>query len=205
MHDDYDRRGGYQRGRGRHGGRDGGHEGNRRGLPLSELDPKLTEQSRLVIGGSIEVHKTLGPGFAQQVYQKALEIELEEADLPFEQNKTFRITYLEEDVGECSADLYIGDRFLVQVLARPGEVTGLDRLVMRSKLRVADLELGLIINFAERRLKDGLVRVLNPDKLGLNKRREEEDDEYEEYEDDEDERAEAAESPAENSGGDDAD
>jgi hypothetical protein len=79
----------------------------------------------------------------------------------------------------------VGGRFLVEVLARPGEVTGLDRLVMRSKLRAADLELGLIINFSERRLKDGLVRVLNPEKLGLTRKRDEEDEyEDDEYEDD---------------------
>jgi len=43
---------------------------------------------------------------------------------------------------------------------------GFDRTVLRSQLRAADLELGLIINFHRRRLKDGgLVRVLNPDKL----------------------------------------
>lgn len=163
----------------------------RRGLPLSDLDPKLTEQSRLVIGGSIEVHKSLGPGFEREVYRKALQIELEEAELGFERDKAFPITYLDEPIGECVADLFVGGRFLVEVLARPGEVTGLDRLVMRSKLRAADLELGLIINFAERRLKDGLVRVLNPEKLGLTKKRDEEEDEYE-YED-EDETVEAGE------------
>lgn len=200
MHDDdYNRS--HHRGNRGGGRRDGGRrDGNRRGLPLSELDPKLTEQSRLVIGGSIEVHKSLGPGFDKDVYQKALEIELEEADLDFERDKKFPITYLEENIGECTAGLFVGGRFLVEVLARPGEVTGLDRLVMRSRLRVADLELGLIINFAERRLKDGLVRVLNPEKLGLTKKRDDED-EYEEYEDED----EGVESVDEHDDGEDED
>lgn len=179
---------GYDNNRRNHGrgrGRDGGRGDNRRGLPLSELDPALTEQSRLVIGGSIEVHKTLGPGFDREVYRKALQIELEEADLGFERDKSFPISYLEEPIGDCVADLFVGGRFLVEVLARPGDVTGLDRLMMRSKLRAADLELGLIINFSERRLKDGLVRVLNPEKLGLTRKRDDED-EYE-YEDDDEE------------------
>ena len=171
-HYDDNRHEGRGRGRGR---------GPRKGLPLSELDPKLTEASRLVIGGAIEVHKTLGPGFDKKIYQKALEIELEEADLEYKRDHPFKVTYLEDEIGETSADLFVGDRFLVEVLSRPGDVTGLDRQHLRSKLRVADLELGLIINFAERRLKDGLVRVLNPDKLGLNKREDEDhhDDEYE--------------------------
>jgi hypothetical protein len=54
-------------------------------------------------------------------------------------------------------------------MARPGEIGGYERAALRSRLRVADVELGLIINFGERRLKDGLVRVLNPDKLNANR------------------------------------
>jgi hypothetical protein len=63
------------------------------------------------------------------------------------------------------ADLWVGDRFIVKVLARPGEIGSFERNALRAQLRAADVELGLIINFGERRLKDGLVRVLNPDKL----------------------------------------
>jgi hypothetical protein len=65
------------------------------------------------------------------------------------------------------ADLFIAERFLVTVLAKPGEVGSYERAQLRAQLRAADVELGLIINFAGRLLKDGLVRVLNPDKLNI--------------------------------------
>jgi hypothetical protein len=50
-------------------------------------------------------------------------------------------------------------------MSTPGQVESWDRLRLRAKLKAADLELGLILNFGGRLMKDGLVRVLNPDKI----------------------------------------
>ncbi len=160
-------------------------QGNRRrGLPLSELDPALTEKSRKVIGGAIEVHKALGPGFSRDIYMNALKIELEAAGLEFEMDAEFEVVYKDNDLGGVAIDCFVEERFAVEILARPGQIGSLERLALRSKLRAADVELGLIINFSERRLKDGLVRVLNPDKLNLNRPEDEgEDDDYEESDD----------------------
>ncbi|MFI4872316.1 MAG: GxxExxY protein [Phycisphaerales bacterium JB058] len=161
------------------------HGNRRRGLPLSELDPALTEKSRKVIGGAIEVHKALGPGFSREIYMNALKIELEAAGLEYEMDAEFEVVYKDNDLGGVSIDVFVEERFAVEILARPGQIGSLERLALRSKLRAADVELGLIINFSERRLKDGLVRVLNPDKLNLN--RDESEGEDEEYEDGDDE------------------
>ena len=131
-----------------------------------ELDPALTEVSRKVIGCAIEIHKALGPGFDRSVYEKALSVELNDAEVPHEINYAFPIHYGGQDIGEHRVSLFVDDRFVVQVLADDREVNGYDRNVLRSQLRAADLELGLIINFSGKRLKDGgLVRVLNLDKL----------------------------------------
>lgn len=161
------------------------HGNRRRGLPLSELDPALTEKSRKVIGGAIEVHKALGPGFTREIYMNALKIELEAAGLEFEQDAEFEVVYKDNDLGGVSIDFFVEERFAVEVMARPGQIGSLERLALRSKLRAADVELGLIINFSERRLKDGLVRVLNPDKLNINRADEGEGDEGEFEESDE--------------------
>jgi len=160
------------------------HGNRRRGLPLSELDPALTEKSRKVIGGAIEVHKALGPGFSRDIYMNALKIELEAAGLEYEMDAEFEVVYKDNDLGGVSIDVFVEERFAVEILARPGQIGSLERLALRSKLRAADVELGLIINFSERRLKDGLVRVLNPDKLNLNRDDQDEgEDEYEESDD----------------------
>jgi GxxExxY protein len=137
----------------------------RRGVPLSDLDPALTEVSRKVIGASIEVHKALGPGFSEETYLSALRVELEAQGVAFSPKHTFAVKYRDQKVGERTADLFVDGKFLVEVMAVHGEIGSLERAVMRSALKCSDLELGLIINFAERRLKDGLVRVLNPEKI----------------------------------------
>lgn len=135
-------------------------------LKNEELDPKLTDVSRKVIGCAIDLHTALGPGFTRDVYERALGAELKAAGVRHVIGHQFPIIYRGEQVGHHQVSLYVDDRFVVQVLAEDREVSGYDRTALRAQLRAADLELGLIINFHRRRLKDGgLVRVLNPDKL----------------------------------------
>lgn len=170
-------RGGYGGGGGRggHGGRGGGrgdhggHGGERRGIPLSDLDPTLTEFSKKVIGASIDVHKTLGPGYDKSCYLAALTSEMKALAMNFKAGHHFDVKYKDQRIGDIACDLFVEDRFLVEVLARPGDVSTADRLALRAKLKAANLDLGLCINFAERRLKDGLVRVLNIDKINADR------------------------------------
>jgi GxxExxY protein len=195
----YDR--GYERGQGHghgdyRGGRGGGHGGGhggrgnerynedrpRRGTPLSDLDPALTEVSRKVIGCAIEVHMELGPGYSEEVYTNALKLEMDAEGIAYKVGHSFDVYFDDKVVGKTVADLWVADRFIVEVMARPGEIGGYERAALRAQLRAADVELGLIINFGERRLKDGLVRVLNPDKL--NELKGEGGEHHDEYEDD---------------------
>jgi len=144
----------------------GGHaQPERRGIPLSDLDPTTTESSRRVIGCSIEVHNNLGPGFDAAVYANALKKELDERGVKYKSDHKVPVRYKDHVVGEVCADLFVDDLFLVCVTARPGPVGTPERMCLRGQLKAANLDLGLIINFSERRLKDGLVRVLNIDKI----------------------------------------
>ncbi len=170
---------------GGHGGHRGGGRGDRghgpghgrgRGVPLTELDPALTDVSRKLIGCAIEVHKGLGPGFDESVYQAALEYELRQAGVAFATHQKVPVKYRGQEVGFKEADLIVDNRFIVDMMASRGEIGSTERAALRALLRAADMELGLIINFAERRLKDGLVRVLNPDKLNLARGGEHDDD-----------------------------
>lgn len=151
----------------------------RRATPLSDLDPAVTEVSRKVIGAAIEVHKALGPGFPVAVYKSALGKACKADGVDPNFDEVFEVEYNDEVVGEVTADMFAGEAFLVKLMAEHREIGVQERAELRAQLRAADLELGLIINFGERRLKDGLVRVLNPDKLNASR-----DDEYED--DDED-------------------
>lgn len=134
-------------------------------LKDEELDPALSEVSRKVIGSAIEIHRTLGPGFDKSVYDNALAIELKEQGVKFQHNHEFPVMYKGQRIGGHKVAFYVDDRFVVQTLADNREISGFDRDQLRTQLKRADLELGLIINFDRRRLTDGLVRVINPDKL----------------------------------------
>jgi GxxExxY protein len=139
--------------------------GRGRGTPLSDLDPALTDVSRRVIGAAIEVHKTMGPGYPEDAYIQALCSELDAGSIAYKLDEPLPVRYKDRQVGTTAADLFVDGRFLVEVMAHTGEIGSAERSTLRAQLRAADVELGLIINFGERRLKDGLVRVLNPDKL----------------------------------------
>ncbi len=152
-----------------------------RSTPLSDLDPALTESSRRLIGCAIEVHKELGPGYPLEIYKKALIKELTIEEVAHTIDHKVEVEFDEEVIGTVGADFFIEDRFFLNIKADYHDVTGSDRNALRATLRAADLELGLIINFGQRRLKDGLVRVLNPDAL----RSDEDEDDDEDYDDDE--------------------
>ena len=131
-----------------------------------------------MIGCAIDVHRTLGPGFDESVYAEALKGELSAGGINFTQGKAVAVMYKDKQVGTIATDLLVENRFVVELMARPGDIGSFERSVVRAQLKAADLELGLIINFAERRLKDGLVRVLNIEKLNIGKD-DEGDDQYE--------------------------
>lgn len=153
-------------------------------LKDDELDPSLSDVSRTVIGSAIEIHKALGPGFDRSVYENALSVELKAQSVRHTVNHEFPVEYKNQRVGSHRVSLYVDDRFAVQVLAEDRDVSGFDRDAMRAQLRAAGLDLGLIINFNRRRLRDGLVRVLNPDRID-SIRGGRHDDEHDDYEDDE--------------------
>lgn len=152
-------------GGGGHGG-DGGR-GQRRGVPLSELDPALTAVSHKLIGCARDVHMNLGQGYDKAAYFEAMKQELTAMGIAFAVNHPLAVKYKGQSVGTTSADLFIDGKFLVEIASHPGEVDSWQRLQLRAKLKAADLELGLILNFGGRLLKDGLVRVLNPDKIKM--------------------------------------
>ncbi|MEI7659045.1 MAG: GxxExxY protein [Phycisphaerae bacterium] len=158
--------GGQYRSQGRGSGRGqsrGG--GERRGIPLSDLDPATTEASRKAIGASIEVHKALGPGYDASVYASAVRMELDALGVSYKLNQSLPVTYREKQVGTVTVPMLVEDRFVLEIMSRPGEVSTHERLAVRAQLKAANLDLGLIVNFAERRLKDGLVRVVNVEKI----------------------------------------
>lgn len=141
------------------------HAQRRQTLRDDELDPALSEVSRTVIGCAIEIHKELGPGFDASVYENALATELKKENVEHSVRHTFDVVYHDGKVGEYTVSLFVADRFVVEIMSDPHEVGGMERDALRAKIKNAELDMGLIVNFARRRLRDGLVRVLNPERI----------------------------------------
>jgi GxxExxY protein len=121
---------------------------------MSERD--LTEK---VIGCAIEVHKTLGPGLLESTYQQCLAHELSINQILFKKEVGLPVDYkgVKLDCG-YRLDLVVDDRLIVELKA-VDEVTGLHQAQLMTYLKLARIQLGLLINFNVTRLVDGVHRI----------------------------------------------
>ena len=119
---------------------------------------EITEQ---IIRAAIEVHKDLGPGLLESVYECCVYEAIFESGLFVERQKPVPLVYDEEKI-ECGlrADLVIERKVVVCIKA----VDSLNEFHFKqilTYLRLLDLRVGLLMNFNVARLKDGIKRVVN--------------------------------------------
>ncbi len=121
----------------------------------------LNELTEKIIGAAIKVHRTLGPGFLESVYQAALAYELKKANIPFEKEKALPVVYEDIflDVG-FRCDFLVDKRVIVECKAVK-EVMPIDHAQILNYLKITDLQLGLLINFNVRILTSGIKRIAN--------------------------------------------
>ena len=127
----------------------------------SEPDERVDELAHIVIGAAIEVHKVLGPGFLESVYEEALCFELQMRGIPFERQAAIAVNYKGCEVGEGRLDLLVGSVLIVELKA-VSELAPVHSAQVISYLKATGHKLGLLINFDVRMLKDGIKRVINP-------------------------------------------
>ena len=126
---------------------------------LMEPDTSLNELTEAVIGAAIEVHRVLGPGFLESVYENALCVELRLRGIPFVRQAVFPVIYKDEKVGEHRIDLIV-DQLLVVELKAAESLTPIFTAQSISNLKTSARKLCLLINFNVRVLKDGIKRVV---------------------------------------------
>ena len=103
--------------------------------------------TRQIIGAAIAVHKKLGPGFIESVYQNSLCIELDKWGLSFTKEQDVPVFYDDIEVGLHRLDLLVEDKIVVELKAcRTIETRHI--AVVRSYLRATDLNHGLVLNFS---------------------------------------------------------
>jgi GxxExxY protein len=121
-----------------------------------------TEMDRLAhrtIGAAIEVHKHLGPGYLESVYEAALAVELSDSGIPFVRQTGIAVRYKGHEVGSGRLDMLIDQRLIVE-LKTVDQLAPIHTAQLISYLRATGLTLGLLINFNVEALKQGIKRVV---------------------------------------------
>lgn len=108
--------------------------------PNSELTNKI-------IKIAIDVHKALGPGFVEKIYQRALYLEFRNNKLKFSREKKIIVQYKKINLGYETVDFDIENLVLVEIKA-VSEINNIHRAQLLSYLKAANRKTGLILNFA---------------------------------------------------------
>jgi GxxExxY protein len=128
------------------------------------IDPLMQEQSnalsKQIIGAAIEVHRLLGPGLLESTYEECLCREFDLRGIPFHRQVPVPVKYKGLSL-ECGyrLDLLVGDLVIVELKAVDKLQPIFDAQLL-TYLRLTNLWLGLLINFNEVMLKDGLRRLV---------------------------------------------
>ena len=124
--------------------------------PLSEANETVVTEA---IGCAIAVHRVLGPGFKEKIYQRAFVLELDSRGIGFESEKPILVKYKTWEIPGQRVDLIVGGVVLIEMKAVP-KVKPLHRAQVLSYLRTTGLRVGLILNFNVRLIKYGIHRLV---------------------------------------------
>lgn len=126
-----------------------------RNEPAANVD----ELAHAVIGAAIEVHRHLGPGYVEAVYEEALAVEMRLRGVPFARQPPVRVVYKGCDVGEGRLDYLVGQVLVVELKAVEA-LTAVHKARVISYLKATGNHLGLLINFNVALLREGIQRVV---------------------------------------------
>src|SRR6266567_5853164 len=118
------------------------HESRKAGKNLR--DSELTDR---IIAAAIRVHRALGPGFLENVYEEALAVEFALSGIQFVRQKPIALFYKDHQIGEHRLDFLVEDKIVVELKA----INALEDIhfaIGRSYLKATNLEDGLLLNFA---------------------------------------------------------
>src|SRR6187401_3360587 len=109
-------------------------------------DYKYKEITEKIIGCSMQVHSALGNGFQEVIYQRALEIEMEDAGLKFARELSMTIFYKGRNIGERRVDFFVEEKIMVELKAII-QLENVHLAQAKNYLEAYNMEVGLLINF----------------------------------------------------------
>jgi len=105
-----------------------------------------------VIGAAMEVHRFLGPGFVESVYENALLVELAASQLKFESQKALKVIYKNQCVGDFVADIIV-DKALIIELKSVQSLLPVHEVQLVNYLTATGIEEGVLLNFGSKSLQ----------------------------------------------------
>ena len=131
---------------------------------LTKHEPVLSLEDEAVvsdcIGVGIAIHRALGPGFKEKIYQRAYMLELNSRGMSFESEKEVEVQYRTWRIPGQRIDLIVEGVVLVEIKA-VSRLKARHEAQLRSYLKTTGLRVGLLMNFNSRLLKDGLKRIVS--------------------------------------------
>ena len=124
-----------------------------------EPSAALNDLSNRIIGAALEVHRVLGPGFLESIYEEALGIELKLRSIPFVAQYPISVGYKGRQIGEGRLDLLVANSLVVELKAVE-VLLPVHTAQLHSYLKATGHKLGLLINFNVPLLRDGIRRVI---------------------------------------------
>ena len=119
------------------------------------------EIAKQVVDAAFKIHTQLGPGLLESVYEAVLTYELRKRGLRVVRQKPIPVVYEEVQLEEgFRADLVIEDKVIIE-LKSVEAIAPVHKKQVLTYLRLSNLRLGLLINFGEALIKDGISRVVN--------------------------------------------
>jgi len=131
-------------------------------LPASgrkEPAEALDALAHAVIGAAIEVHRILGPGYVESIYEQALAVELGIRGVRYERQKPFEVMFKGSTVGEGRLDFLVESCLVVELKAVE-RLMPVHKAQVISYLKAVSCELGLLLNFNENLLRRGTQRII---------------------------------------------
>ena len=110
------------------------------------------DETYAIVGAAMEVHRILGPGFSESIYQEALAIEFERQGIPFEKEKTIIVKYKDIDLHNTFRADFVCYQDIIVELKALESTTPEHRSQVINYLKATGFKLGLLINFGEKQL-----------------------------------------------------
>lgn len=119
------------------------------------------EISKIIVNACYKIHTTLGPGLLESVYEEVLSFELKKSDLDIKRQCGIPVVYETQklDLG-FMADLIIEDKVIIEIKSIEC-IAPVHQKQLLTYLRLADKRLGILVNFNEALIKNGIQRIVN--------------------------------------------